>query len=64
MRIDQKILIHCTDTDKDAEGTILRIYKGSIDVKISDMIIKMHQQKSNLYVGSMHGLEFTALLKL
>ena len=64
MRIDQKIIVHCTDTNKDVEGTVVRIQKGSIDVKISEMLIKLYQKKPGFYVGNMHGLEFTSLIKL
>ena len=64
MRIDQKIIVHCTDTNKEVQGKVVRIQKGSIDVMISDMLIKLYQKKPGFYVGNMHGLEFTSSIKL
>ena len=64
MRLDQKIIVHCTNTDKEAEAVILRIQKGSIDVSISNAIIKLHHKKPGFYIGNMHGLEFTTSIKI
>tara|TARA_B100000287_G_scaffold403703_1_gene425748 strand:- start:374 stop:577 length:204 start_codon:yes stop_codon:yes gene_type:complete len=61
MFIGQKITVSCTDTNKSVLGTIVRIQKGVFDVEISDSIIKMFHKKENLYIGNMHGLEFTAI---
>ena len=61
MFIGQKITVNCTDTNKSVLGTIVRIQKGAFDVEISDSIIKMFHKKENLYIGNMHGLEFTAI---
>ena len=61
MFIGQKITVSCTDTNKSILGTIVRIQKGVFDVEISDSIIKMFHKKENLYIGNMHGLEFTAI---
>ena len=61
MFIGQKITVSCTDTNKSVLGKIVRIQKGVFDVEISDSIIKMFHKKENLYIGNMHGLEFTAI---
>ena len=59
MVIDQEILINCTDNDKKVNGKIIRLYRGGLDVAIDNTIIKMRLKKNNVYVGSLHGLEFT-----
>ena len=64
MRLDQKIIVNCTNTDKDAEAVIVRIQKGSIDVSISNAIVKLYLKRPGFYVGNMHGLEFTTSIKL
>ena len=59
MYLDQKVTIFCTDRDTKSEGKIVRMNNLGIDVEISGAIIKFKKTKSNLYVGSMAGLEFT-----
>ena len=59
MRLEQEIWIHCTDTDKKVKGKVIRLFKGGLDVAIEGSIIKMHLKRNNIYVGSLHGLEFT-----
>ena len=59
MVIDQEILINCTDNDKKVNGKIIRLYRGGLDVAIENTIIKMYLRKNNIYVGNLHGLEFT-----
>ena len=59
MRLEQEIWVHCTDTDKRVKGKVVRLFKGGLDVAIEDSIIKMHLKRNNIYVGSLHGLEFT-----
>ena len=63
MRIDQEILIHCTDTEKDVKGKVIRLYRGGLDVAVQNAIIKLKLKKNNLYVGNLHGLEFTFIDK-
>ena len=38
---------------------MIRLFKGGLDVAIEGSIIKMHLKRNNIYVGSLHGLEFT-----
>ena len=59
MVIDQEILINCTDIDKKVYGKVIRLFKGGLDVAIENTIIKMNLRKNNIYVGNLHGLEFT-----
>ena len=59
MNIGQEILVVCTDNDNKVKGKIIRLYRGGLDVAIKSSIIKMHLKKNNVYVGSLHGLEFT-----
>ena len=58
MRIDQEILIHCTDTEKDVKGKVIRLYRGGLDVAVQNAIIKLKLKNNNLMVGKVHGLEF------
>ena len=59
MVIDQEILINCTDNDKKVNGKVIRLFRGGLDVAIENTIIKMNLRKNNIYVGNLHGLEFT-----
>ena len=61
MYVGQKITVNCTDTNKSVLGTIIRIQRGGFDLEVSDSIIKMFHKKENLYIGNLHGLEFTAI---
>ena len=63
MKIDQEILIHCTDTEKDVKGKVIRLYRGGLDVAVQNAIIKLKLKNNNLYVGNLHGLEFTFIDK-
>ena len=55
MRIDQEILIHCTDTEKDVKGKVIRLYRGGLDVAVQNAIIKLKLKNNNLYDGNLHG---------
>ena len=59
MVIDQEIIINCTDNDKKVNGKVIRLFRGGLDVAIENTIIKMNLRKNNIYVGNLHGLEFT-----
>ena len=59
MVIDQEIQINCTDNDKQVNGKVIRLFRGGLDVAIENTIIKMNLKKNNIYVGNLHGLEFT-----
>ena len=59
MVIDQEILINCTDNNKKINGKVIRLFRGGLDVAIKNTIIKMNLKKNNVYVGNLHGLEFT-----
>ena len=58
MHLDQKVTVTCTDNDTKSNGRIVRIFPNGIDIEVSGTIIKLKKTKSNLYVGSMAGLEF------
>ena len=59
MNIGQEALVVCTDNDKTVKGKVIRLYRGGLDVAIDNTIIKMQLKKNNVYVGLLHGLEFT-----
>ena len=61
MNIGQEVSVVCTDNEKKVSGKVIRLYKGGLDVAIDNTIIKMHLKKNNIYVGSLHGLEFTLI---
>ncbi|MGB1176391.1 MAG: hypothetical protein ACPIFQ_05645 [Candidatus Puniceispirillaceae bacterium] len=61
LTLDQKVTLQCTDTGKDATGTIVRIAGGRVDVMLeggTSILISLFMQKPGLYVGSQSGLEF------
>ncbi|MEX0503393.1 hypothetical protein AB3X55_07335 [Alphaproteobacteria bacterium LSUCC0719] len=61
LTLDQKVTLHCTDTGKDAPGTIVRIAPNRVDVMLDgggNILISLFMQKPGLYVGSQSGLEF------
>ena len=58
MHLDQKVTVTCTDNNTKSNGRIVRIFPNGIDIEVSGTIIKLKKTKSNLYVGSMAGLEF------
>ena len=61
LTLDQKVTLHCTDTGKDAAGTIVRIAGGRVDVMLDgggNILVSLFMQKAGLYVGSQSGLEF------
>ena len=62
MFLDQEVIVNCSNTNIDAKGKIIRVYKGGFDVLISNSIIKMRLKKGNLFVGNLHGLEFTSII--
>ena len=61
LSLNQKVTLHCTDTGKDASGTIVRIVGSRVDVMLGgggNLLISLFMQKPGLYVGSQSGLEF------
>ena len=61
LTLDKKVTLHCTDTGKDATGTIVRIKGNRVDVMLdggSNLLVSLSMQKAGLYVGSQSGLEF------
>ena len=61
LTLDKKVTLHCTDTGKDATGTIVRINGNRVDVMLDgggNMLVSLSMQKAGLYVGSQSGLEF------
>ena len=60
LTLDKKVTLHCTDTGKDATGTIVRINGNRVDVTLegSDILIGLQMQRPGIYVGTMSGLEF------
>ena len=61
LTLDKKVTLHCTDTEKDAIGTIVRINGNRVDVMLdggANLLVSLSMQKAGLYVGSQSGLEF------
>ncbi len=61
LALDQKVTLSCTDTGKDATGTIFRIVGSRVDVMLDaggNLLVSLNLQKPGLYVGSQSGLEF------
>ncbi len=65
LAIDQKVVLKCTDTGRDACGNIVRILGDRVDVILdggSDILVSLRKSKPGLYVGSQSGLEFVMKL--
>ena len=61
LTLDQTVTLSCTDTGKDATGSIVRISGNRVDVMLdggSNLLVSLKMQKLGLYVGSQSGLEF------
>ena len=61
LALDQKVTLSCTDTGKDAAGTIVRIVGRRVDVMLDGgrtHLVSLNMQRPGLYVGSQSGLEF------
>ena len=58
MYLDQIVNVHCTDTDKENKGRVVRMHPKGIDVELNDIILKFNKLKPNLYVCNYSGLEF------
>ena len=65
LAIDQKVTLNCTDTGRDAPGTIVRIVGDRVDVMLdggANILVSLRKSKPGLYVGSQSGLEFVMKL--
>jgi hypothetical protein len=58
LTLDQKVDIHCTDTDISAEGVIIRIRPDGFDATLQDLVISFRKHKPGIYVGQKSGMEF------
>ena len=61
LTLDKKVTLHCTDTGKDAAGTVVRIQGNRVDVMLDgggNLLVSLSMQKPGLYVGAQSGLEF------
>lgn len=58
LRLDQEVNVHCTDTDIDAKGTIVRIRPDGFDVSMGPLIIGFRKHRPGIYVGTQSGMEF------
>lgn len=58
LTIDQKVRIHCTDTDVEAQGTIIRIRPDGFDVSLGEHVIYLKKHRPGIYVGERAGMEF------
>ena len=65
LAIDQKVTLSCTDTSRNAPGTIVRIVGDRVDVMLdggANILVSLRMSKPGLYVGSQSGLEFVMKL--
>ena len=58
MHLDQVVKVHCTDTDTENKGRVVRMHPKRIDVALNDTILNFNKLKPNLYVCNYSGLEF------
>ena len=58
MKIDDKVNVHCTDHETNAEGTIVSITKDSLRVLLNGVPLLFKRTKTGVYVGNSHGMEF------
>ncbi len=56
--IGQKVKVHCTDTDVEAQGKILHIRPDGFDVEVGDQMLRLKKYKAGIYVGNHAGMEF------
>ena len=63
MHLDQVVNVHCTDTDKENKGRVVRMHPKGIDVELNDIILKFNKLKPNLYVCN-YFLHVKVVLKL
>ncbi|WP_193182310.1 hypothetical protein [Nisaea sediminum] len=59
MRLDDMVTVTCTDTDKTEKGKVVRLGRDRADIMIGPAVISFRMTKPGLYVGNLHGLEFT-----
>ena len=59
MRLDQRVTVTCTDTDKTMPGTVVRVQGDRAEVSIGDLDLTMRRTKPGLWVGKRAGMEFT-----
>lgn len=65
MRIGDSIKVHCSDNGKDVDGVLHKLGKDSLTVVLAKggvTISMVRKGKTNLFVGSKSGLEFTVNL--
>lgn len=58
LTLDQKVKIHCTDTDMSADGVIIRIRPDGFDAALKELVISFRKHKPGIYVGQQSGMEF------
>lgn len=58
LSLDQKVTVHCTDTDVEAKGVIIRIRPDGFDVSLESLTIRLYKHKPGIYVGQHSGMEF------
>ena len=65
LAIDQKVSLNCTETGRNASGTIVRIVGDRVDVMLdggANIFVSLRMSKPGLYIGSQSGLEFVMKL--
>ncbi len=59
MRLDDKVTVTCTDTDKTMPGKVVRLRGDWVDVAVGELLISLRKAKADLWVGTKAGMEFT-----
>ena len=50
--LDQRVKVHCTDTDAIVDGVIVRIRPQGFDVALGELIIHLRNHKPGIYAVS------------
>ena len=60
LRLQQKVKVHCTDTDVTATGVVVKIRPDGIDVALEgDVVLRCKKHhRPFVYVGNLSGMEF------
>ena len=60
LQLQQKVKVHCTDTDVTASGVVVKIRPDGIDVALEgDVVLRCKKSpRPFVYIGNMSGLEF------
>lgn len=61
--LDQQVRVHCTDTDKEMTGTVVRIRPDGVDVAVETLVLHLKKHRPGIFVGQHSGMEFVVRLR-